>query len=407
MLFLYIDPGTGSILFSILLGMGAASYFLLKALIIKVKSFFTGRKEKSTGHYPFVIYNEGNQYWNVFKPVLCEFEKRAVPVMYFTSSQNDPFFKKQFNSIQGKYIGDGLKAFTFLNFLKADIVLMTTPSLEVYQLKRSKSVKHYSHILHDTGDVTCYRLFGTDWFDSILLSGDYQKKDLLELEHIRGTQKKEFITVGSTYLNVLLEKKNEIRSEETHSFTVLVSPSWGPGSLLSHFGERLLDPLAETGWKIIIRPHPQSRKSEAAVLEKLENEYSGNEGIVWDHAEENLESLSKADIMISDFSSIIFDFIFLFQKPFIYSNAHFNSEMYDSGDLDHGPWKFQVLREIGIELKDNQLQSIKTVISTAVKDKEITKNITIAKNTAWQYIGESGKRTVDYLTAKHLELSQE
>jgi hypothetical protein len=37
---LYIDPGTGSALFSILIGIAATVYFLGRALIIKLKVFF-------------------------------------------------------------------------------------------------------------------------------------------------------------------------------------------------------------------------------------------------------------------------------------------------------------------------------------------------------------------------------
>ncbi len=69
--------------------------------------------------------------------------------------------------------------------LTADVCLMTTPGINVYQLKRSKGVKHYAHVLHAASDATMYRLFGIDYFDSILLSGDYQKKDIRLLEEIR------------------------------------------------------------------------------------------------------------------------------------------------------------------------------------------------------------------------------
>ena len=61
--------------------------------------------------------------------------------------------------------------------LSAGIVLMTTPGIQVYQLKRSKNVKHYSHIFHSCTDSTMYRLFGLDYFDSVLMTGDYQADD--------------------------------------------------------------------------------------------------------------------------------------------------------------------------------------------------------------------------------------
>ena len=89
---LYIDPGTGSALFSILIGAAATIYFLGRALIIKLKVFFSGGKAATAAslEHPFVIYNEGKQYWNVFKPVLDEFENRKTGLLYLTSAQDDP-----------------------------------------------------------------------------------------------------------------------------------------------------------------------------------------------------------------------------------------------------------------------------------------------------------------------------
>ena len=95
-LFLYIDPGTGSMLFSILIGAIATLYFLLKAVVIKIKFMLTG---KDIGRIPqttysYVIYCEGKQYWNLFTPIVTEFEKRQIPVMYYTSAEEDPLLNK-------------------------------------------------------------------------------------------------------------------------------------------------------------------------------------------------------------------------------------------------------------------------------------------------------------------------
>jgi hypothetical protein len=147
-LFAYIDPGTGSMLFSLVMGLAAVSYFFARNLLIKVKFLFTGKNAAiSKRRHSFVIYNEGNQYWNVFRPVLDTFEKRGIAVLYLTSAENDPFFSAAYTHIAGEYIGTGNRAFARLNLLEADIVLMTTPGLEVYQLKRSRAVKHYNSVL--------------------------------------------------------------------------------------------------------------------------------------------------------------------------------------------------------------------------------------------------------------------
>jgi hypothetical protein len=400
---LYIDPGTGSMLFSILIGAVATFYFLARALVIKAKVVFSGGRVTANAGlvHPYVIYSEGKQYWNVFKPVLDEFEKREKVLLFLTSSNDDPVFEANYAFIQAEYIGEGNKAFARLNMLQAGFCLMTTPGLDVYQLKRSKMVKHYSHVLHAPTDATMYRLFGIDYFDSVLLTGNYQIKDIRILEKQRGLPEKRLEIVGCTYLDVYFEQLTHIPKEENHQFTVLVSPSWGPSGLLARYGEKLLSPLISTGWRIIIRPHPQSKKSEAPMLESLGLKYQTSKNLEWDLERENIYSLTKADIMISDFSGIIYDYIFLYNKPVIYVKQGIDIRAYDADDIGKEPmnelWQFKTLENIGIELKEEYFDRIEDVIKNAAGSVELTQARQKAKEEAWQYPGESGKRIADFM----------
>ena len=61
---LYIDPGTGSMLFSILIGAAATLFFLGKAAILKLKLVFSGKNgsvAQETSFKKYVMYNEGMQ----------------------------------------------------------------------------------------------------------------------------------------------------------------------------------------------------------------------------------------------------------------------------------------------------------------------------------------------------------
>lgn len=402
---LYIDPGTGSMLFSILIGAAATVFFLFRALLLKIKFILSGKKDGSaqvdSSYKPYVIYNEGNQYWNTFKPVVEEFEARKIPLEYLTSSKTDPVFDQKYNYVKAEFIGEGNSAFAKLNMLSAGVVLMTTPGLQVYQLKRSKNVKHYSHVLHMPNDATTYRLFGLDFFDSVLLTGDYQATDLRYLEEKRGINKKELVTVGCPYLDVYKQNIAEIPAEENYPFTVLVSPSWGDVGLLKKYGEKLLDPLSKTGWRIIVRPHPQSKKSEAEMLERLTARYKDNPNIVWDYERQNIFSLKKSDIMISDFSGIIFDYTFLCDKPVMYVNAGMDLRPYDAYDLDGKElWQYSVLRKFGTELKEEQFANIKEVIQSVSDSKELEEARHAAKAEAWMHEGEAGKNIADFMISK-------
>lgn len=402
-LFLYIDPGTGSMLFSILIGAIATLYFLGRAAILKAKLLLGAKKDgmavADNNYKQYVVYNEGMQYWNLFKPVCDEFERRQLELTYYTSAEKDPVFEQGYQFVRPEFIGEGNMAFVRLNMLSAGVVLMTTPGLNVYQLKRSKRAKHYAHVLHATSDATMYRLFGVDYFDSVLLTGDYQAADLRQLERQRDLPAKELVTVGCPYLDVLQEKIVSLPAEENHPFTVLVSPSWGAAALLSRYGEKLLDPLVDTGWRIIVRPHPQSKKSEAELLGRLEERYKDKSNVEWDYERDNIHAMKKSDIMISDFSGIIFDYTFLCDKPVMYSVGQMDLRPYDAYDINEGKdlWQFKILEKMGIALEEGDFGRIKQVIEAVRDNPQLAAARQEAKDTAWMYPGEAGKRIADYM----------
>jgi len=394
---LYIDPGTGSALFSIAIGIAAAAYFLARGLFLKLGVIFSRNKKIDSAQYQYVIYAEDKRYWPFFELVLEEFETRRIEVLYLTTSEDDPVFASKYECIKGKYIGQGNKAYAYLNFLSAAFVLTTTPHLDVFQWKRSKNVKHYCHLVHGAGGTLLYRLFSLDYFDSVLVPGEVEIPEIRLLEQERKLPEKQLIVVGNTFFDRCSEKIRQIPNEEEHRFTVLVSPSWGPSALLKIFGERLLDPLVATGWRIIVRPHPQSLIVEKQMLDKLTERYRDNPNIEWDYNHENIYSLAKSDVMISDFSGIIYDFVFLFDRPVLFNIANLDFRRLDAHSIQQEPYYYQAFRKIGVELNESMLDSIRETITGLSQNTDLQKNRQEVKKMMWQYQGESGKRVVDFI----------
>ena len=321
---LYIDPGTGGMLFTILFGIFGVAVFSIRALLLKLKYRVSGGKSAkiSDQKIPIAIFTDHKRYWNVFEPLLDEFERRKQKVTYLTCSKDDPVFNKKYEYITGEFIGEGNKAFSRLNLLNASIVISSTPSLDVFQWKRSKNVDFYIHILHAANEVTLYRMFGTDHYDAILVSGDYQIKQIRQLEELRGIPARETPLCGIPYLDTLKKRLDASGPVPAHERTILLAPSWGAVGTLSRFGEKLLDPLVATGYKIIIRPHPQSYTAEKDMLDHLMSKYGNNPNVEWNRDNDNFEVLRQSDILISDYSGIVFDFTLVFDKPLIYTDTN-------------------------------------------------------------------------------------
>ena len=397
---LYIDPGTGSMLFTILIGVLGALIYAFRKVFLKARFLFSGgKKVRSDGHeYPYVIFTDSKRYWNVFQPICEEMEKRGEKVLYLTASEDDPALQCRYRHIRTEFAGKGNRAFARMNMIRADVVLSSTPGLEVYQWKRSRDVRWYVHIPHAISDLTLYRMFGLDYYDAVMLTGRFQEEAVRKLEKIRNLPAKELPVVGMPYMDTMRARIQKEEKKKNGRTTVLLAPSWGKSGILSRYGKRIFEALLSTGYDLIIRPHPQSFVSEKELVEGLMAAYPENDRLVWDRSNDNYETLKKADILISDFSGIIVDFAFVFEKPVIYADTSFDPEPYDASWLEGDPlWTFEVLKDIGVPLTADNVEHIGDVIRQCLDSAELKESREKARAEAWEYIGESAERAADYL----------
>lgn len=402
MINLYIDPGTGSMLFTIVISAISAVVYVVRILIIKAKNMagIKNQNERNAKKIPIVIFSDNKRYWSTFRPICEELEKRGQKAVYMTASPDDPALKCKYDKIKCEFIGEGNKAFAKMNMLNAGIVLSTTPSLDVFQWKRSKTVDYYVHILHACGDVSLYRLYGIDYYDALLLSGEFQEKQVRELERQRNLPAKEIKMVGIPYLDTMLEHAKNHERKKNGTTTVLLSPSWGASSLLVKYGSSLIDKLIETGYDITVRPHPQSFTADKQTIDALMAKYPETERFHWNRDNNNFDVLARSDIMISDYSGIMYDFAFIFNKPVIYTNAQFKKDPYDAWCLEGDTWMLSTIRKIGRELNGDNIGQIKEIIDSAIKETREGTKLKEARDETWCNIGKSASLTAEYLIAK-------
>ncbi len=406
MLRMYIDPGTGSMLFTILIGVIGAGLYSLRMLFIKLRFRLSGGKvEESFKKIPFVIFSDDKRYWNVFEPICREMDKRGTDVVYLTASEDDPALQNPYPHIKAEFVGKDNKAFAKLNFLNASVVISTTPGLDVYQWKRSRDVQYYVHVPHAASEITLYRMFGIDYYDAILLSGEYQAKDIRNLEAMRELPPKELVKIGIPYMDEMAARLEREGPAPDHPRTVLLAPSWGQSAIFSVYGGRILDVLLKTGYHVIVRPHPQSFKSETEMIEKLMKQYPDSEQLEWNRDTDNFNVLRRSDILISDFSGVIFDFTLIYDKPVIYTDPQFDVSLYDAWWLKTPLWTTTALPRLGCQLTEENMDDLKEVIDTCLSDPQYAEGRRQVKAETWEHAGEGAVRAVNYLLNKYEELT--
>lgn len=398
----YLDPGTGSMLLSVFVGVSSVAYFGLRKLpsILRGAIYKLTGKKSDIDRTSIVFYSESKNYWPTFKPIISELIKQEVSVVYLTSDEEEDIFSDpDFKIVNAQFIGKGNQAYFKLNFLECDVLVLTTPGIDVLQIKRSGGVKKYVHVVHSLSDIHGYKLYSFDYYDTILVSGLSQEESIRYLEKIRGTNRKEIVRLGCPYLDNLVARAKNVEFIDKN--ILLLAPTWGKNSYLYKYSPDLLRSLNSVGYKLIFRPHPQSRISDKKILHDWLQVLKEIDGAEYDDKPDGFDSLSRSSIMLSDLSGVVFDFSFVFKRPVVTIGGNFVKEGFEAWDLPKDAWEISSYDLIGKRVASAKRDSpeeickILTTVQSSFKQKEKEINSLISKEAI--NLGHAGSKIADYL----------
>jgi hypothetical protein len=336
------------------------------------------------------IFSEGNQYKNTFLPIVNELISRKNLFNYYTLDYKDVILEIESEFINSKFLGLGALGKLKFSSISSNILLSTTPNIgnREFPLKRPKRVKELIHVWHSISDISYYKKGSLDNYDTVLTVGDFQNKSIKEIEELRNLKSKKLVPVGLPYFDVFSKKLNDFKLTNR---SILIASSWGNKGLLKNHGLEIIDVLKD--YNIIIRPHPQSFISEKEFIEKFKSICKGKSNIEWDESSDPLESFSKSRLMISDTSSIRYDYSFLVGNPVITLKIEKSKlNEFESSDLNQS-WDEKTEGQLGPVLNWDGLHNL---LNFALKSSESIKSHNLKKDTL-HAIGCSSKLIVNYM----------
>ena len=397
---LYLDPGTGSLLLYAIVGITTTVLFALRGFWYSLRSkVFMGKKGAVKELPDLVFQSEGGKYWQVFQPVLKALDKYDVKYGFVTSDRNDPVFTSGLKNVVAVCPGKELMTLSYMNRIKARVVVSTTPQLDVYMLKRSKHVGRYVHLFHAPADIGMYEMYAFDNYDTLLCTGPYQKDAIRSIEKNRHEKAKELLDTGCTYYDYMLEELKKLPQKRDEGLTVLYAPAWGERSSVVKYGTAVIDKLVEAGIRVIFRPHPQMYVSDKETIAAVEAKIKGNNLIELDRNRTAAASMARSHAMVTDISGVIFDYAFLFEKPIFLVNAEYNLGGYDVIDIDGGKvWDLDKSREITRIIKPEEIQDLAGIVKSEIGNADIYRDkIRKIKNEEIYNFGHAGEAAAKQL----------
>lgn len=399
--FAYLDPGSGAVLINLLIAGVAALLYSVKGVIFRLfgrKKDKESKSDKSSDETKTLgILSEGAQYWATFKPIVEALIERQIDFVYYTLDIQDPALDVYSDHMQVRFLGYGHTAYLRASKLKVKNLICTTPNIGSpgYPIRKSVHVHNLIHVFHSINDLSMYKKGSLDHYNTVFMVGSFQEKSIRELERKRSLTPKTLVSLGIPYLDTYKRELEDFASQNQQA-TILVASSWGSKGLFNTYGIEFIKDLAEASFQVIVRPHPQSYVSEASLMQRYEKELTSLPNIEWDRQVSPAESMHRADLLISDTSSIRFDYAFLLQKPVITLKVESHDMPgFERDDLDE-LWMEDAAKEIGKVLDKDGFSNIVDEVSHLINS-DISESIVKYRDQTIVNYGKTGKAMAEYL----------
>ena len=358
---------------------------ILKREKADYKKFFAVKDMK------LMIYSEQNGFYKYFSGMIdyiCD--NSDIDIHYVTSDPDDKIFNDTRAQIHPYLISDDKYLILLFMKLDCDMCIMTMPDLEKYHIKRSRIRKdiEYVFVNHGMGSNNLgMRKGALDWYDTIFCAGPSAISEIRETEELRGLKKKTVVAAGYPLLDDMIEEFNKREKKANSRPLVLIAPSWQPDNIIENGIEELLDSVKSEDYNIILRPHPQAVRHTPATFELLKKKYEGtNITVETDFSSTN--SVLDADIMITDWSGICWEYAFTALRPVLFINTPMKVMNQDYNKIKTVPMNIELRNIIGRSLDLDELDKVPEVINEFFENKESYSRI--IKETRDKYIYNVG-----------------
>ena len=273
-----------------------------------------------------VFYSESSGFYRYFKGIIEWLLAHSnVIIHYVTNDPKDAIFEKAKSQprIRAYYIGP-MRIIPLFMKMDADMVVMTTPDLNTYQLKRSYVRKDVEYVYLDHAPASVqmtYRKGAFDHFDTIFANGQYQIDEHRATEMVYGLKEKKMVPTGYVLLDDLFTNYQAKPPADKSELLILVAPSHQPGNIFDDHLDRIVSLVRGAGRKIHLRPHPQYTRRFPAKMQAIDEKYKNEADVVVEMDFSKNSSIYDADILITDWSGIAYEYAFTTKRPVVFINT--------------------------------------------------------------------------------------
>ncbi len=349
-----------------------------------------------------VFYAEHEGYYSYLEGLIDKLTgQHEQSLTYITSDPDDPVLVSVNIKIKPFYLKKLLPI--FMSFVNCKVYVMTMTDLNMPLQKRSVNPVHYVYAFHSLVSThMVYRYGAFDHYDSILCVGPYQLEEITKHEKLNNLGGKILVKAGYYRLERVHKAYQEYSKTESpipeSKKTILVAPSWGEKNILESCGMELVEILLGAGFKVIVRPHPETIRRSPKVIRSIRSRFGKNPDFTYEASVATDDSLLSSDVLICDHSGIALEYAFGTERPVLFLDVPHKVRNSRHEELGITPFELAIRSDIGIIHPPNKLDMIAGIINDLILEKESYKDKIIELRKKYIYaFGESSKIGARYI----------
>ncbi|MCL2812885.1 MAG: membrane protein insertase YidC [Clostridia bacterium] len=361
------------------------------------------RRFSSTEKKKLVFYSVKSGGYKYFKGVLeYVLENSDIHIHYVTSDPDDAIFSKNDPQLTPYYVADK-KLISLMLYLDADVMVMTTPDLQKYHLKRSVARKdiEYVYIFHAVVSThMIYRAGAFDHYDTIFCVGQYHMDEIRATEKKYGLKEKRLVPSGYSLIDELTADYEAMEKGQDGVKKILVAPSWQFDNIMESSLDGLLDQLLGKGYQIVVRPHPEFIKRFPGKMDAILTKYAdklGDDFVIETDFSSNV-TIFTADLLITDWSGIAFEYAYATKRPCLFINTPMKVMNRSYKKIRRVPFEVSMRDRIGVSVDLDNMDSIAvTVEDLLASAADYSQQITEVLQENMFCVGHSGETGGRYI----------
>ena len=363
-----------------------------------------------------VFYSEKNGFYKYFRDVIEGIlEGSDVVVHYITSDPDDEVFKLADEHFRVYYIGEN-KLIVLMMKMDADMVVLTTPDLQKYHIKRSMVRDDIEYVYMDHAVASAnltLRKHALDAFDTVFVTNERMAMEMRAMEKAYDLPKKKLVKYGYALIDNMIASYGASHDADNCQGTesagsrggltevkpeILIAPSWQQDNIMDLCIEDVLDRLGGGDYHVIVRPHPQYVRHFEDKLNYLAKKYEENTCIEFQLDFSSNKTVFDADVLITDWSGIAYEYAFTTLKPVLFINTPMKIMNPDYKEIDVIPFDIEARDQVGISVGPDGLDEIsgmvKRLLTEEVYSKESLRNV---RDTYLYNVGKSAEVGTRYI----------